>query len=185
MSAFDPYAVLGLERTATVDEVRAAYRRLSKERHPDAGGSDVAFAELLLGNFLSILSAAIVALSIYSIGGCFGPTASSGHPFTKSISAEINASRTRSFISSSQLSPSSGNISPVARSFASLAPHPTAHHSHDSDAPSSPLLEAFFVPFSRSQAGRNSFLTFLLWMLFWTLIWCAIFAMWWWLGWFK
>ncbi len=41
---------------------------------------------------------------------------SSGHPFTKSISAEISASRTRSFtifISSSQLSLGSGNISPV------------------------------------------------------------------------
>lgn len=33
-------------RTATADDVRRAYRRLAKERHPDSGGSDEAFAEL-------------------------------------------------------------------------------------------------------------------------------------------
>jgi curved DNA-binding protein CbpA len=38
--AFDPYAVLGLERTATQEEVKAAYRSESQKAHPDrAGGS--------------------------------------------------------------------------------------------------------------------------------------------------
>jgi len=50
MSDFDPYAVLGLERTATPAEIRAAYRRLSKEKHPDAGGSAEAFAEIGLAH---------------------------------------------------------------------------------------------------------------------------------------
>lgn len=32
----DPYAVLGLPRTASFEEVKAAYRRLVREHHPDA-----------------------------------------------------------------------------------------------------------------------------------------------------
>jgi hypothetical protein len=42
----DPWAVLGLSSTATLDEVRAARRRLAKERHPDRGGDPAAMREL-------------------------------------------------------------------------------------------------------------------------------------------
>jgi DnaJ-class molecular chaperone len=42
----DPYARLGLARGATLDEIRAAFRRLARQHHPDAGGSVEAFAEL-------------------------------------------------------------------------------------------------------------------------------------------
>jgi len=31
----DPYSILGLDRTATNDEIKAQYRRLAKETHPD------------------------------------------------------------------------------------------------------------------------------------------------------
>ncbi len=34
----DPYAVLGLERDATPEQIRVAFRRLSKKHHPDRGG---------------------------------------------------------------------------------------------------------------------------------------------------
>lgn len=38
--------VLGVSPTATADEIEAAYRRLARERHPDAGGNAEAMAEL-------------------------------------------------------------------------------------------------------------------------------------------
>src|SRR5690242_19986360 len=47
----DPYAVLGLPRTASPDEVKRAYRRLAKANHPDAAG------EAALPRFLAIQAA--------------------------------------------------------------------------------------------------------------------------------
>ena len=38
MAEIDPYAILGVPRTATRDEIARAYRRLAKQHHPDAGG---------------------------------------------------------------------------------------------------------------------------------------------------
>jgi DnaJ-class molecular chaperone len=43
--AEDPYKVLGLERTASEDEVRRAFRKLAKEFHPDLHPGDKAAAE--------------------------------------------------------------------------------------------------------------------------------------------
>lgn len=42
----DPFAVLGLPATATLDEVRAARRRLAKELHPDRGGDEARMREV-------------------------------------------------------------------------------------------------------------------------------------------
>ena len=36
----DPYALLGVRKDASPEEVTAAYRRLAKEWHPDLGGGD-------------------------------------------------------------------------------------------------------------------------------------------------
>jgi len=39
----DDYGVLGLKRGASIAEVKAAYRRLAKKHHPDAGGDPEVF----------------------------------------------------------------------------------------------------------------------------------------------
>lgn len=43
--SFDPYAALGLPRTASADDVRKAYRLLAKELHPDVRPNDRAAEE--------------------------------------------------------------------------------------------------------------------------------------------
>jgi hypothetical protein len=42
----DPFVVLGIASSATLDEVRAARRRLALDRHPDRGGDPAAMREL-------------------------------------------------------------------------------------------------------------------------------------------
>ena len=42
----DPYEILGVARGASWDEIKAAYRRACKQRHPDLGGSHEAMVEL-------------------------------------------------------------------------------------------------------------------------------------------
>jgi curved DNA-binding protein CbpA len=37
----DPYAILGVQKTATQAEVKAAFRRLAREHHPDANAQDL------------------------------------------------------------------------------------------------------------------------------------------------
>lgn len=48
------YTILGVPRSATTEQIRAAYRRLAKTMHPDAGGDPEAFIEL--SNAYTVLS---------------------------------------------------------------------------------------------------------------------------------
>lgn len=42
----DYYATLGVQRTATADEIKRAYRRLASQHHPDKGGDTTKFQEV-------------------------------------------------------------------------------------------------------------------------------------------
>jgi len=42
----DYYSILGVERTATSDEIRSAYKKLAKEHHPDLGGDPEQFKRI-------------------------------------------------------------------------------------------------------------------------------------------
>lgn len=57
-SAVRPWhAVLGVAPTAGRDEIEAAYRRLARERHPDAGGSDAMMSELNVARAAALAAA--------------------------------------------------------------------------------------------------------------------------------
>jgi len=42
----DYYSILGVDRSATADEIKRAYRKLASQHHPDKGGDTVKFQEI-------------------------------------------------------------------------------------------------------------------------------------------
>jgi molecular chaperone DnaJ len=46
MAARNYYEILGVPKTATADEIKKAFRRLSRKHHPDTGGTEEKFKEL-------------------------------------------------------------------------------------------------------------------------------------------
>jgi curved DNA-binding protein CbpA len=43
---FDPYVILGVEKDASTDNIRKAFKQKSKTAHPDHGGSSEEFGDL-------------------------------------------------------------------------------------------------------------------------------------------
>ena len=56
MAEIDPYAVLGVPRSASREEIARAYRRLAKQHHPDAGASEPTAAMVRINDAWHILS---------------------------------------------------------------------------------------------------------------------------------
>ena len=65
MTSRDPFAVLLIDKTATTQEIRRAWRERARTVHPDVGGSDAAMQELneALRCALEMVSATIVKAS--------------------------------------------------------------------------------------------------------------------------
>jgi curved DNA-binding protein len=42
----DPYSILGIDKNASDNEIKSAYRKLAKEHHPDRGGDGEKFAKI-------------------------------------------------------------------------------------------------------------------------------------------
>jgi len=79
--AADPFVVLGVAPSATLDEVRAARRRLALDRHPDRGGDPAAMRELNAA-FDAAVKAILQPAASHPAPGADSPAAphSSPHP---------------------------------------------------------------------------------------------------------
>lgn len=79
--AKDYYATLGVDKSATKDEIKKAYRKLAAKHHPDTGGDETKFKEI--NEAYSILSDDQKKSNYDNFGSAKGPSYSSSRdPFS-------------------------------------------------------------------------------------------------------
>lgn len=75
----DYYKILGVEKSATADEIKSAFRKLAHEHHPDKGGSEAKFKEI--NEAYQVLSDSTKRSNYDSYGSESGPQGFGGGGF--------------------------------------------------------------------------------------------------------
>jgi hypothetical protein len=87
----DPYAVLGVPDSASLEQIREAYHRKSKALHPDAGGEEWAFRVLVKSyEMLSTARVRRAALADMDQPRTMAPVARPGEPSTETLRGGIH-----------------------------------------------------------------------------------------------
>jgi hypothetical protein len=90
MTDIDPYAVLGVTRDATDEEIKAAFRMLSRIHHPDVGGNEEIYKRITEANHLIGDPDSRREFDRAHYGGPLGDAASAAQAPRRLVPREVN-----------------------------------------------------------------------------------------------